>query len=296
MGDVTYVTITQPNGTTFKGCSCIKASWGTITRLAVAKGLIKQLIRVTQGSYNSSVSASASTHKGGGVLDVGVTGRALDTLLEECGIAAYERTEADGFTPHSHILWIGCPHLDPSAAAQVTSWKNKRNGLRSNSLDRDTTRPTPIRDWKQGLAWATQQLAILEDDMPLTTAEMDTIAEKAAARVWTFILGNDAVGKETAGNRLTRIANQTSDIIRGGKAIPLRQEVADIKTITMTLASQSGAVDTEALAEMVAEMIGPILKAAVVESINAGGEADTIADQVTARVIGAFKNLSVEGV
>ena len=308
MGDIIYVT--QPDGTKFKGCSCIQQSWLTITRLAVAKGLIKRQIRVTQGSYNTSVSASASTHKGGGVLDVGVTGRALDTLLEECGIAAYERTEADGFTPHSHILWIGCPHLDPSAAKQVTSWKNKRNGLRSNALDRDTTRPSPIRDWKQGLAWAKEQLAILEDDMPLTTSEIDAIAN----RVWSATLGT-----ETAGDRLARAANMlsaflgssgptvgvalqgtywnTSPITRGGEEVSLRQEVADSKTMLLALtAAQKDAINEEALAAMVAQMLAPILKDAVVEAVNKGGEADTIADQVTARVIGAFKNLSVEGV
>ena len=155
------VTITQPSGAQFKGCSCIQASWPTITKLAAAKGLITQQIRVTQGSYNTSVSASASTHSGGGVLDVAVTGRALDTLLEECGIAAYERTEADGFTPHSHIIWIDCPHLHQSAKNQVISWKNKRNALRSNALDRDTTRPSTIRSWEQGLVWAKQQLSTL---------------------------------------------------------------------------------------------------------------------------------------
>lgn len=286
MGDI--IMVTQPNKAQFKACSCIQTSWATITKLAVAKGLIKQQIDVTQGSYNTSVSASASTHKGGGVLDVRVTGRALDTLLEECGIAAYERTKADGFTPHSHIIWIGCPHLDPSAASQVTSWKNKRNGLRSNALDRDTTRPSPIRDWKQGLVWAKEQLAILEDDMPLTTSEIDAIA----TRVWSATFG-----PETAGDRLARIAHQTSDITRSSGPISLRQEVADAKTMLMALtASQKDTINEEALAAMVAQMLAPILKAAVVEAVNKGGEADTIADQVTARVIGAFKNLSIEGV
>ena len=292
MGDI--IMVTQPNKAQFKACSCIQASWTTITRLAAAKGLIKQQIDVTQGSYSTSVSASASTHAGGGVLDVRVTGRALDTLLEECGIAAYERTEADGFTPHSHILWIGCPHLHSSAAAQVTSWKNKRNGLRSNALDRDTTRPSPIRDWKQGLAWAKQQLAILEDDMPLTTSEIDAIATRVSAHVLDTWLGSSG---PSVGVALQGTYWNTSPITRGGEEVSMRQEIADAKTMLLALtASQKDAINEEALAAMVAQMLAPILKDAVVEAVNKGGEADTIADQVTARVIGAFKNLSVEGV
>ena len=236
MGDVIYVT--QPNGARFKACSCIRDSWPTITALAVSRGLIRQQISVTQGSYSTSVNASALTHAGGGVLDVMVTGATLDSLLEECGIAAYERTAADGFKPHSHILWIGCPHLHAQAAAQVTSWRNLRNGLRSNTLDRDRTRPAPVRDWIQGLAWATQQL---EDDMALSTDDKNWIASQIAqVNPWKATYGSP---DDTAGSRLSRIllaaeaaASNTRNISRGGEEnSPIRQEIADANTNTAAL-------------------------------------------------------------
>ena len=236
MGDVIYVT--QPSGARFKACSCIRDSWPTITALAVSRGLIRQQIGVTQGSYSTSVDASALTHAGGGVLDVQVTGTALDSLLEECGIAAYERTAADGFKPHSHILWIGCPHLHAQAAAQVTSWRNLRNGLRSNTLDRDQTRPAPVRDWTRGLAWATQQL---EDDMALSTDDKTWIANQIAqVNPWKATYGSP---DDTAGSRLSRIllaaeaaASNTRNISRdGNENSPIRQEIADANTNTAAL-------------------------------------------------------------
>lgn len=238
MGDVIYVT--QPSGARFKACSCIRDSWPTINKLARLKGYIRQQIDVTQGSYSTSVNASALTHAGGGVLDVQVTGTALDSLLEECGIAAYERTAADGFKPHSHILWIGCPHLHAQAAAQVASWRNLRNGLRSNALDRDQTRPAPVRDWIQGLAWATQQL---EDDMALSTDDKNWIANQIAQiNSWKATFGSP---DDTAGSRLSRIliaaeaaASNTRPITRGGEERPVRQELADVLTLTLAQAGE----------------------------------------------------------
>ena len=271
MGDVIYVT--QPNGARFKACSCIRDSWPTITALAVSRGLIRQQISVTQGSYSTSVDASALTHAGGGVLDVQVTGAALDALLEECGIAAYERTEADGFTPHSHILWIGCPHLHDQAAAQVTSWRNLRNGLRSNTLDRDKTRPSPIRNWEQGLAWATAQLAQLEDDMPYTRDQLLEIVETAVARqLWAPLVPDRSdVGGSSVRNNL------------------LHQSLAATQTLALVrdLAARSGIdVDEAAIARDLVAGITPALVAAVTAKLDgvAGVDAAALARELVAEL------------
>ena len=244
MGDPIW--ITQPDrSASFRGCACIRDSWPTITALAIQRGLIKRNIRVTQGCYSGGlVAKSGATHNGGGVLDIEALGRAMDDLLEECGIAAYERDKRDNMVPHSHIIWIGCPHLDASAARQVTSWRNRRNALASNLPDRDKTRPNPIRTWSQGLAWAKAQL---EDEMT-PEQEKRIIDAVKSQNPWAATFGKS---NDTAGSRLARVltaseaaAAQTRDISRGDGQISLRQEVADAKTLLISLSGELAGLRT----------------------------------------------------
>lgn len=153
------VWIDNPGGSGFFGCECIKALWPEITKEAIRRGIVKRCIDVSQGSYNQTVKASAKTHWYGGVLDLRQYSQALDDLLEEYGIAGYVRTVDDGFSPHIHMLVIGCPHLHWQAANQVTAWRNGRNGLANNRADRDRTRPSIIRTWAQALEWQRKRVA-----------------------------------------------------------------------------------------------------------------------------------------
>lgn len=91
-----------------------------------------------------------------------------------------------------------------------------------------------------------------EDDMPLTQSDIDAVA----SRVWSATFGS-----ETAGQRLARVASQTSDITRGGERISLRQEVADAKTM---LLAQAG--ELAGLRAAIATMAGPGLDLAAVEA------------------------------
>lgn len=108
-----------------------------------AQILAKRSLRITQGSYNANrVGASAGTHDGGGVLDYSVDGLGATSIqnvtaaLRRVGFAAWLRTPADGFAPHIHAVAIGCTDLAPSAARQVTAYRNGRNGLSNNAPDR----------------------------------------------------------------------------------------------------------------------------------------------------------------
>lgn len=152
------VLITNPDGSTFYSCECIRQIWPTLQELLVSRGVVKKNLDVTQGSYNTSVRASARTHFGGGVLDIRQTSSIMDALLEEAGFASYVRTPEDGFSWHTHVILRSCPHLDPSAARQVTSWYNRRNALVSNRPDRDQSRPAVMRNLAQGMSWIRQQL------------------------------------------------------------------------------------------------------------------------------------------
>lgn len=312
MGDPLY--ITQPNGATFRGCSCIRDSWPYITRLAVLKKITTRQIGVTQGAYSTSVSKSALTHAGGGVLDMALVSQSFDDLMENCGVANYVRTPADGFSYHSHGIWIGCPHLHAQAQAQVTDWLNRKNALASHAADRDQTRPSPVRNWQQGLAWAKAEIQRIEDDMPLT----DTDIDKIATRVWSATFGS-----ETAGARLARAANllnallgssgptvgvalqdtyyHTNPITRDGQPIELRQEVADIKTLLLAgkpaeIKQQvgdlrlllQGDVDDADLAKYLAALVAPNVRDAVVAAVKAGGTPEAIGDAVAAALVAAM--------
>ena len=105
-------------------------------------------ITPTQGSWSTSVSASAQTHAGGGVLDISIRGWTpvqVSTLVAEArrrGLVAWHRTPAQGFTPHVHAVMDGCPHLSGrdrpvagTAAWQVAEYRAGRNGLAGRGRD-----------------------------------------------------------------------------------------------------------------------------------------------------------------
>jgi hypothetical protein len=96
---------------------------------------------VVQGSYSYG-SKSGNTHAGGGALDIRTrnltvvqVGR-LVLNLRRVGFAAWYRTKADGFDPHIHAIRSDCRDLSSAARNQVVSYRNGRNGLRNNGLDR----------------------------------------------------------------------------------------------------------------------------------------------------------------
>src|SRR5262245_48529268 len=99
-------------------------------------------VPLSQGSYSTSVGQSAGTHDGGGALDVRVrdmTGSQKDSVvwaLRRIGFAAWHRLPSQGDWPeHIHAIAIGDKELSDSAKAQVTAYKNGRNGLANNGAD-----------------------------------------------------------------------------------------------------------------------------------------------------------------
>lgn len=97
---------------------------------------------ITQGSYSGGVSASAGTHDRGGAVDIRVKDLSprerveVETCGRRVGFAAWIRDPDEGDWPwHIHMIAIGCPDLSSGARAQVTAYKNGRNGLRNNGPD-----------------------------------------------------------------------------------------------------------------------------------------------------------------
>lgn len=111
--------------------------------LNTAAAIYGSALPITQGSYNAGgVAASAGTHDGGGVVDVGLTSASAVLALRKAGFAAWQRTPAEGFAYHIHCVAIGDREMSPSAKDQITSYFNGRNGLANNAKD-PVARPWP---------------------------------------------------------------------------------------------------------------------------------------------------------
>lgn len=115
---------------------------------------------LTQGSYNTGVSASAGTHDGGGAVDIRTRGypkHVVDKMvraLRMAGFAAWSRGRgADTMTPHIHAIAVGDREVTPIARAQVADFAQGRNGLRGHAADPDRhLKATPP-------SWAGKKLA-----------------------------------------------------------------------------------------------------------------------------------------
>jgi hypothetical protein len=86
---------------------------------------------VVQGSFNSSVAASGSTHSGDGVVDL--TDLGAVSRLRDAGWAAWERGPAQGFSPHVHAVYMKATGVDPSAMGQEIDFINGGDGLPAGS-------------------------------------------------------------------------------------------------------------------------------------------------------------------
>ncbi len=136
----------------FPCCSCQKKWFPAFEAELVARGLpvppIAQLI--------GGAAASASTHSRGGAADwwgvnveVAATARMMGapaTWIRETGSFADNK--------HTHSVLRGCPHLHPSAQAQIREVDAGGDGLIGNAEDTH-----PLKDylnqrtWQEGIAW-----------------------------------------------------------------------------------------------------------------------------------------------
>lgn len=129
----------------------------TIACLLHAEQILGYQLAITQGSYQSSVAASAGTHDRGGVVDISVKGmdtaqrRTVVRALRLAGMAAWWRTPAQGDWPdHIHAVVSVHPDLAPAAARQVEALRRGENGLAGRGPDdgpRVIPLPAPVWPW-----------------------------------------------------------------------------------------------------------------------------------------------------
>lgn len=84
---------------------------------------------VTQGSFSTGVAASAGTHDGDGVVDLGTTDGGTEAALRNAGWAAWIRGNGDGMSPHTHAVLMRATGIAPAAMGQVLDFINGGTGL-----------------------------------------------------------------------------------------------------------------------------------------------------------------------
>lgn len=171
---------------------------------------------VTQGSYQNTVSASAGTHDGGGAVDLGWCGHVGCVLaLRKAGFAAWHRNPSQGPWPdHIHAVLVDHPLLAPSAARQVVSYRDGRNGLASNGAD-DGPRVNPIPVFKF------QEDDMFSDNDRKTLGDLKTSVASLSKTV------DNLVKREATRNE--RVQDRLKRLIAQGKAT--REELAEVEAL-----------------------------------------------------------------
>ncbi len=144
----------------------------TAAMLNHAVKIAKTAFSMFQGSYSSSVAASAGTHSGGGAVDLGPARDGIVGAMRASGFAAWRRTPAEGFSPHIHGIAVGDPTVSAGAAQQVRDFNRGLNGLAGGGKDTYTApggggtsaaaAKTTARNMLAGYGWSSHWSA-LED-------------------------------------------------------------------------------------------------------------------------------------
>lgn len=181
--------------------------------------------------------------------------------------ATWYRSRLQGFDPHIHLV-LDCPCSSP-ADYQISAVKRGYNGLGSGGYGGPDYHPKPDawRDYSAGIA-------LMEEDMALSDADVKKVAAAAADEVWGRLL------MHPDGDEVKRI--------RADQAHYWDRRAID------RIAAKVGApvdVDEEAIASSVVEQLAPDLRAAVADVVresldgvsdDAAGE---IADQVVSKLV-----------
>lgn len=165
-------------------------------------GLVRPYVQPTQGSWSTSVGASADTHSGPGAIDVAAADltpaeRAeVVAAMRKVGWAAWLRTPEQANWPfHIHGIAVGCDDLPPAAASQVRDYLEGRNGLAGRGSDDGP------RDWV-GVTWesylARKVVAMAASVWFMSEAGSGEIWCVAEDCGWRFYLGSPKIATDIA--------------------------------------------------------------------------------------------------
>jgi hypothetical protein len=128
---------------------------------------------------------------GGGAADIWLLGQRAERgtwVARQMGAdATWHRLPGwggPGSDEHVHSVLRGCPHLAPSAQAQISAVDSNGDGLVGTRPD-PGPRPLSGRTWREGIQWFTQQ----EDDMAdaatqAQLARIEKLAQEARNKIY----------------------------------------------------------------------------------------------------------------
>lgn len=145
----------------FPACECLIEWLPAYERELQRRGVLEGQLRIFQ--LIGDFSGSGGTHAGGGafdITDIFESGADVWVARQMGADATWARTRAQGFTPHIHGVLRGCPHLTLAARNQIVAVENNGDGLDGDAPD-DGPRPLSGRTFREGIAWAQQQEALM---------------------------------------------------------------------------------------------------------------------------------------
>lgn len=168
-------------------------------------------VQPSQGSWSTSVGASAGTHSGPGAIDIKARDlnpaqrSAVETAMRQVGWAAWIRSPQQGNWPwHIHGIAVGCPGLPSSAANQVRQYLDGTNGLANHGPDRGNRQYV-------GVTWETYN-----GGAPGTTAPGTTAPDTLSMEDDMFMLQAPGRGVGLFGSGIHRWCDEeTRDVLLG---------------------------------------------------------------------------------
>ena len=126
--------------------------------LQVARGRGHVVYYQTMGGAD----ASAGTHNCGSAWDMQYTGTAPIMDAREMGAADWPRLHSNGWVGGEHVHGLIRCGDNGCNGYQYTAWLSGHNGLGLNGVGAGDTLPKPstIRTWQQGIAWAQAQMGV----------------------------------------------------------------------------------------------------------------------------------------
>ena len=218
MGDSLIRIGTEVDGDPALACPHMAQWWPVFTALVKQRFGVSLEILQAAGSY----SKSGATHVEGTSIDwrtwrfTPAVVNGIVALAREMGArATWYRTKAQGFDPHVHMA-LDCP-CRSGADYQTAAVDAGYNGLGKNGRGGKDTHPAPStrRDYKAGIAWASQQLGSASSRPKPTTNPTNQSEEDELM----------ALSKDT----LKQITDATLgvNVTANGKSAPLVQHMAE---------------------------------------------------------------------
>ncbi|KRB46535.1 hypothetical protein [Terrabacter sp. Root181] len=288
--DKGFVRFVHPSGT-FTTCSCM-AQWLPVAeQLGLMRGLIKHNLDIIQ--LTGDAPASKGTHRRGGAFDIKQRSDAWVAIFRQMGAPASWRRDTGVFANNQHLHGVlnGCSHNLP-VRYQLEAQRKGKNGLNPSSRDPSPS-PTPRRTWREGIAWAQQQLGPEQQTARLQHPEEDIMASIDELRkvireelrgvpnaVWQIPLDNHDTDPDD-GVRPKKFAAQAYPIMANWRAA---QNQLALANVTKLLGDINGKVTDKALAASLAKVLAPIVRHAALDVGVAPAIADKLVEKVNAQL------------